>query len=266
MPFWSILRPSMYTSPPPWTPGRRLLTPLPNPTPHSTNNQGPRLKMMNMLSKAAGGMNSGSVGGGSNAGSVAAPSPEARHSPQPSLSSQSSFPVGNMASLGMSASSPAAGAAGAAAAVSGGRPPVTPERRSPDEDKRSADGSGTVTVTAAASAVGDLPSAASRFDEFDAAGAGAVAGGLGVAVDGEEDGSAAEDSRGGGGGGGGGGKGVAGDVPAVVDGGAGLGLPPRWDSGVTAERSLSPASDVWVSSALATAEGAGEGGGGAVSP
>lgn len=77
--------------------------------------QGPRLKMMNVLAKVAGSFNSGSVGAastGSNTGSAFSVSPELRHSPPPtqgptlatSNSGSSSYPVGNMV-LGATTSS-----------------------------------------------------------------------------------------------------------------------------------------------------------------
>lgn len=228
---------------------------------------------MNVLARTSSGIASGSVGGGSNAGSVSAPSPERRQSPRPSPTSQWSFPVGNMV-LGTSGSTSsasstvaAAAAAATAAAVAGA---VAGARQLSEQDRAKGDDDDVLSGSFSSSSVAPAePGVGITHVEFTAALAGssggvkaASASSASLSADGEKDGSAAEDCCGssseiv---------KGGFGDIKAVGGGGCGdrrsrMELPPRWDSGTTADRSLSPPADVWVSSALVSAEEAVEGG------
>lgn len=202
--------------------------------------------MMNVLAKSFGGMNSGSVGGGSNAGSVSALSPEPRLSPHQHASA-SAFPVGNIA-LGVSATASCGGQHLPRQAGAPMTPPPGPRSRSVEEEISPDRFSGSATLGGGC----PLLSPTAGVDDgsaADAAAAAAAAASLAVAVAGE--------------------AGAKGEVVTtaskgegeeeLVDGGAGIGLPPSWD-----ERSLSPSSAVWVSSALGrgvdSVDGSGEGG------
>ena len=227
---------------------------------------------MNVLARTSSGIASGSVGGGSNAGSVSAPSPERRQSPRPSPTPQWSFPVGNIVlgtsgSTSSASSTAAAAAAAAAAAVAGA---VAGARQLSDQDRARVDDDDLSSGSFSSSSVAQAePGVGVAHAEFTAALTGSVGGvkaasasSASQSADGEKDGSATEDCCGssseiv---------KGGFGDIKAVGGGGCGdrrsrMELPPRWDSGTTADRSLSPPADVWVSSALGSAEEAVEGG------
>lgn len=217
------------------------------------NMQGPRLKMMNILAKSAGGTNnSGSVGGGSNAGSVAgsvsAPSPEPRHSPQPNASAQSAIPLGSIA-LGISASAAAITGSNAPPAVSTARPPRTPDRI------RSQDGSISPQSRGVPSAAGGVAGGVLAMSTSGAAVPSSVVDG----VSGSTGNDGVQEGRVGGGEGKSGSSHLArSDEIGGVNGDevAGFGLPPRWGSGsaTTSERARSHGSG-WVSTALGSAEG-----------
>ena len=226
---------------------------------------------MNVLAKtSSGGINSGSVGGGSNAGSVSALSPERRQSPRPSPTSQWSFPVGNIVlgtsgSTSSSSSATAAAAAAAAAAgasasaaaavasaVAGARQLASEQEqnrvRGGEEDELSSGSFSSSSV--AAHADSGLVTAGGELNScLPGSGSIKTASSASLSADGEkEDDCGTNDKM----------KGGFGDMNALVGGGGDrrsrMELPPRWDSGTTADRSLSPPADVWVSSALGSAE------------
>lgn len=220
---------------------------LPSPpslTPVSQQSfQGPRLKIMNVLAKSSSGTNSS----GSNSGSVSTPSPEPRLSPKTSASSHHSFPVGSM-SLGMS-SAAAAASGSALSARAWSSVDATPEPAAHLTD----DGEDipvTVTVLEGSSSVCSSAGGVSAAIEILSGGmdnGGGVFKGGDIEDSRSNKGEKVENEV----------KGVSEEEVAMLEEGAGLGLPPRWDSVTSAERSLSPPADVWVSSALASEGGDG---------